>query len=253
MIDSSFSNGTSFLHRLDPRVKIISILIYSIFVAVERSCLPLFYASLLPLLFLFICRLNFRDLGKRIVVVNGFILLLWFFLPFSYPGEKLFSMGFLSASREGIHYCLLITWKCNLILLTTLLLLATSSILNLVHALHHLKLPEKLVQLFYFSYRYIPVIHTEYMTLGQAMKVRAFKAGNNIHTYRSIGYLVGMLLLRAYERSQAIYHAMTVRGFQGTFWTFHHFHWKKADCLASILLLFYFCGFAYFKWNLLLN
>ena len=253
MIDSSFSNGKSFLHRLDPRVKIITTLIYSILVAVERNCLPLFYGSLLPLFFLFICRLNFKELGKRIMVVNGFIVLLWFFVPASYPGEKLFSLGLFSPSREGVHYCLLITWKCNLILLTTLLLLATSPILNIVHALHHLKLPEKLVQLFYFSYRYIPVIHSEHTRLGEAMKVRAFKAGNNIHTYRSIGNMVGMLLLRAHERSQAIYQAMTLRAFQGKFWTFHHFHWNKADSLLSILLLFYFCGFVYFKWNLLLN
>ncbi len=248
MIDSPFSQGKSILHALDPRVKILVISLYSFLIAVERSPAVLLYASFLPLVLFFLSRLRIKEVAKRMLPVNGFILLLWLFLPFSFPGEQVFTLGPLAATREGIFYCLILTWKSNLIFLTTLLLLSTSPIFHLVHALHHLKLPSRLVQLFYFTYRYIPVMHREYTRLSQAAKVRGFQPGNNLHTYRSTGYLIGMLILRAYERSQRIYQAMLARGFQGTFWTLHHFRWRKADGLAGLIFFLYFLGLCYLKW-----
>ena len=243
----SYLSGKTLLHRLDPRLKLMIIFFYSFLVAIEREWFPLFYASFLPLVCLFNCRAYLKKLGKRILVVNGFILLLWVILPFTYPGEKILSFGLLSPTVEGIYFCLLLTLKSNLIIITTILFLSTSQIFHLVHALHHLRVSPKLVQLSYFSYRYIPVIHTEYKRLHQAMKMRGFVPRNSPHTYRSIGYLVGMLLLRAYERSRRIYQAMLTRGFKGVFWTLCHFRWRKRDYLIAILCIFYFSGFFYLK------
>ena len=51
-----------------------------------------------------------------------------------------------------------------------------------------------------------------------AMKARGFRLRCNPHTWRSIGYLFGMLLVRSIERAERILAAMRCRGFQG------HFH-----------------------------
>ncbi len=49
------------------------------------------------------------------------------------------------------------------------------------------------------------------------MKCRGFQPGNSLHTYRSFGYLIGMMLVRAIDRSERILQAMKCRGFQGQF------------------------------------
>jgi len=250
VIDEGLTRGKGGLYALDPRIKIIALTIYSFIVALEKEWIPLLYASLLPVFLLFISsRSTLKAIIKRILPVNGFVLLLWITMPFTYSGDKILTIGYISLSREGVDLCLLITAKANLIFITTFLFLTTSPVMHLVHALHHIRLPKKLVQLFYFSYRYIPVIHKEYSRLYTAMKLRGFNPKNNIHTYRSFGNLIGMIFLRAYERSKRIYQAMLLRGFRGIFWTFYHFEWKRADSISCILLAIYLSGFLWLKWR----
>ena len=80
------------------------------------------------------------------------------------------------------------------------------------------------------------------------MKVRAFHPRTDLHTYRSYAYLVGMLLLRSYERSRRIYQAMLLRGFRGTFWTLHHFRAGRSDFVAGALLGLYLGGMVWLGW-----
>lgn len=103
-------------------------------------------------------------------------------------------------------------------------LLSTSSIFNLIHALHHLNFPEKLIQLFFFTYRHIYTIHSEYIKLNNAIKIRGFKPKTNLNTYKTYAYLVGMMLVRSYVRSKRVYDAMLCRGFKGKFWILDHFY-----------------------------
>jgi cobalt/nickel transport system permease protein len=73
------------------------------------------------------------------------------------------------------------------------------------------------VHLFLFTVRYIAVLGREYQRLRTAMKARGFRMRCDLHTWRSIGYLFGMLLVRSLERSERILAAMRCRGFQGDF------------------------------------
>jgi cobalt/nickel transport system permease protein len=104
-----------------------------------------------------------------LLLVNGFILLLWILLPFTYPGKPIFSLGPLDASGEGIQYALSITIKSNTIILACIALLGTTPVFTLAHALRHLHLPGKLIQLLFFSYRYIHVI---YLDCSRVMNVQ---------------------------------------------------------------------------------
>jgi cobalt/nickel transport system permease protein len=158
-------------------------------------------------------------------------------LPFTFPGENIYTLGSLNISQEGIKYALLITIKSNSIVLAGIALLSTSSIFNLVHALRHLHFPDKLTQLFFFSYRYIHTIHSEYIRLNNALKIRGFKPQTNLHTYKTYAYLVGMMLVRSYDRSKRVYDAMLCRGFKGKFWTLNHFVFKKSDFVAGMVMI----------------
>jgi cobalt/nickel transport system permease protein len=237
LIKENFSEGDSLLHKLDPRVKIIVALLFSVIVAVSDKYTSLIGALFFAIVAVILARLRTREVISRLLVVNSFIFLLWLMLPFTFPGKNIYTLGSLNISQEGIKYALLITIKSNSIILVGIALLSTSSIFNLVHALRHLYLPDKLTQLFFFTYRYTQTIHSEYIRLNNALRIRGFKAQTNFHTYRTYAYLVGMMLVRSYDRSKRVYDAMLCRGFKGKLWTLNHFVFKKSDFITGIVMI----------------
>ena len=98
----NFASGDSLLHRLDPRVKLVIALLFSVIVAVADRSFCLATAFCFSLALLLIARLSLREVFLRLLAVNAFIFFLWLFLPFTYGGEKLFSIGPLTATREGV-------------------------------------------------------------------------------------------------------------------------------------------------------
>jgi cobalt/nickel transport system permease protein len=231
-----FAEGTSVFHRLDPRVKFITLIPYIIVVAIMHGITYPACALTVSTMMIIIARIDTKKLLNRLGVVNIFILFLWLFLPFSHPGQDVFRVGPLTATSEGFLLALSITLKANAIVLATIALLGTSEVFSLAHALVHLKFPRKLVYLFFFFYRYISVLHDEYNRMRRAITIRAFQAKTNLHTYRTYAYLVGMLIVRSSDHSQRIYKAMLCRGFTGKFPVISHFSLKRSDVMWGILM-----------------
>ncbi len=247
----NFATGDSLLHRLDPRIKIVVAVLFSVIVAVADRSLCLAAAICFSLALLLIARLSLREVFLRLLVVNAFIFFLWLFLPFTYGGEKLFSIGPLNATREGIIYALQITVKSNTIVVALIALLATTPIVTLGHALGHLYVPQKLIHLLFFTVRYLQVLHLEYDRLRAAMRIRAFKPGTNLHTYRSFAYLIGMLLIKSFDRADRIRKAMLCRGFHGEFYLLSHFDLQKIDVVMLLIMMLVVGGMASLQWIIL--
>ena len=224
-----FALGESVIHRLDPRAKVMAALMFSVAVALNYSLLGTLTAGIFPALLVSAAGIGWSKVIRRMALVNGFLVFIWLFLPFTVPGETLYTVGPLSVHTEGLERALLITLKSNVILLAVIALLGTTPVFDLVHALGHMGVPQRLVHIFFFCFRYIHVIHDEYSKLLQAMKIRGFKPGTNLHTYRSYSYLVGMLLVRSFDRSHRILAAMKCRGFNGHFYILHHYNMQKSD------------------------
>jgi cobalt/nickel transport system permease protein len=102
-------------------------------------------------------------------------------------------------------------------------------VITLGQALHNLRLPDKLCHLLLFTYRYLHVFELEYLRLVQAMKIRGFQPGTNVHTYRSYANLAAMLLVRSFDRAETVYQAMLCRGFRGVFYSLKTFSWQPRD------------------------
>jgi cobalt/nickel transport system permease protein len=227
-----FAEGASLWHRMDPRVKIVGVACFAVVTAVSHELVALSFALAVALVALFSARLDLKKVAIRLGAVNLFVAFLWFFLPFTTPGHEIASFGPLTVKSEGLALALGITMKANAVMSALIALLGTSTVFSLVHALTHIYVPEKLVQLFFFCYRYISTIHEEYTRLRSSMRIRSFTPKANLHTYRSAANLLGMLFVRSFERSQRIYQAMLLRGFNGTFWTLNHFHMHRSDWWA---------------------
>ena len=249
MIAEPFAHGKSIFHMMDPRVKIPIALGFSVVLAVANKPHVLILGSVFAILLILIARLNLRQVLTRLLIVNTFVAFLWILLPFSFPGTPLFTFWGLQISRQGIAACVDITIKSNAIVLASMVLLSTSTVFGLVHGLHHLRVPNKLVHLFFFSFRYIHVIHMEYHKIINAMKARGFEPGTGLRTYKAYAYLIGTLFLKSSERSKRIYQAMICRGFDGTFWVFQHFSFRKQDLFALIFMGIYVLFLAFMQWG----
>jgi len=233
----TFTHGHSVIHRLDPRIKLVLAFLFSVVVAVSSrwsAFIPGFGTAFLLVL---AARLPLGGVFRRLMVVNGLILFLWFFLPFTVGGMSLWTLGPLVATKEGTLLAALITVRSNVIVLALMALVSTIPVFSLGHAMRALGVPEKIVQLFFFTSRYIHVIHEEYQRLVRALKMRGFERKSNLHTYRTYAYLVGMLLVRSYERAERVKEAMLCRGFQGRFYALSEFHLGLGDLFIATGLL----------------
>ena len=227
----------SFIQRLDPRVKIVVVFLFSVVVAVSNRFVVLITALAISLLIVFMAKTPVKEIIRRLVPVNMLILFLWFFLPFTFAGEPLFFMGPLAATCEGVLYAARITIKSNAIMLMLIALVTSTSIFTLGHAMHELGIPKKIVHLFFFTFRYIHVIHREYVRLANSMKIRGFCPGTDLHTYRTFAYMLGMLLVKSFDRAQRVHNAMLCRGFKGNLYSLSRFSLKGKDVVSLVLMV----------------
>ncbi len=239
MLEEKFAEGSSFIHKLDPRIKVISCIVFIFSVASLTNFYASVVAFLLGVIFLLLANLIKKKTILTLIKINGFILFLWCVIPFSAGGEKIFSFWKLSVTKEGIDLCLLLTLKSNAILMSIISMLLTQPAPVLGKALSCLKFPSKFVFLLLISYRYINLIYEEYNRLMTAAKLRGFVPKTNFKTYKTIGYIFSMVLIKSYDRAERIYKAMVLRGFKGKFYTLYEFSASKKDyifCGATILL-----------------
>lgn len=206
-----------FIRSIDPGVRLLVCALFCLVVISLDRLAAVSLALGLAALTVAAARQKFGTVIRRLGALDGFMLIVLAMLPFSTPGEPLFSVAGFPASREGIVLGAMILLKANAAVLMILALLSSMEPALLGRAMNCLRIPNKFVLLFLFTLRYIEVLSREYWRLRVAMKARGFQMRFDLHTWTSIGYLIGMLLVRSVERSERIVAAMRCRGFNGTF------------------------------------
>ena len=223
------SVADSALQRIDPRVRLAAAATFATVVAVSYDPAALIAALAVAVLLAALARLPAKVVAARLLVVNGLVILLWVMLPFTLPGESLLRVGPLSASREGVLLATQVTLKSNAIVLAFMSLVATLPPATIGHALHRMRVPDKIVHLLLMTYRYIFVLEEEYRRLARAARIRGFRPGTDLHTYRTYAYLVGMLFVRAADRAERVRNAMLCRGFRRRFHSLQEFRTTAWD------------------------
>lgn len=240
MIRESFSEGNSWIHGIDPRLRVTGATAFAVVVAVSYDFRTLTTALLLALCMALSARLDFREVMRRLLAPLIFLLLLWAVLPWSYEGDTLKVWGPLVITRPGVTLCAQISLKTICLMVAFMALVATMTVDTLGHTLNRLWLPDKMVHMLLITYRYLFVIEQEYQRLVRAMKIRNFHPKTNLHSYRTYAYLVGMLFVRASERARRVHSAMICRGFNGRFVSLRSFPPNPLNpvfCLGIIISL----------------
>jgi len=229
----------TFVHRLDPRAKLIATLLF-LFTVISFSkyeiagLLPFF---LYPMLMMTIGEIPFMFIFRKVLIVSPFAIFIGIFNPLLDSGQVLIFNGF-TVSAGWLSF-LSILLKFTLTVSTALLLIATTSFPNVCHALKQLGLPSLFVSQLSFLYRYIFVLMEETMRIVRARDMRSYgKRGRGIRIFVRI---VGILFIRTVERAERIYFAMLSRGFQGDMPSLKRFHIKTGDVVfaASVAVFLY--------------
>lgn len=246
---SALLRGPSYVEGLDPRGKILVAVAFSVVVALVQGFAALGLALAVAAVAVAAARLSPAAVAARLVPLNLFMLLLAVVLPMTAKGEPLWQIGPIAFSQEGLLLAARVALKGNAILLALVLLLGTIEIGTLGHALDHLYVPTKLAHLLLLTVRYLDVLEREYRRLSAAMKLRGFRPRTDRHTLRTYGHLVGMLLVRSFDRSERVVAAMKCRGFQGHFYMLDHFAYTRRDLVFATVSLLGLAALVWTEWS----
>lgn len=205
------------LARRDPRARVVAVMALAVVLYAVPSPAALGAAAGLAVILGLAAALPPGRTVRRLAAVNFFILVLAVTVPLSVPGEVLFRLGPLEWSTPGALRVARIALQANAVMLAAFALLATMDPVRLGFGLRGVGVPDRLTHLFLFMVRYVEVIHQEYHRLADALRLRGFRPRADRHTLRTLGYLVGQLLLRSLDRAERILAAMKCRGFDGRF------------------------------------
>ncbi|GAB4463206.1 MAG: cobalt ECF transporter T component CbiQ [Anaerolineales bacterium] len=238
----------SFLHRLDPRVKVVVTVAFIL----SNALLPDAAWTAFGLSWLFLLFANaLSNLGLGFTFKRSFIALPFALVAvtvlFSIPGEPLTMFRFiawdLTITDAGLLRFISIVVRSWLSVQMAILLVATTRFPDVVHALEHLRVPSILTTIIAFLYRYLFVLVDEVLRLLRAREARSAAAagsrsgGSVAWRARVAGNMAGQLFLRSYERSDRVYNAMLARGYKGRLNTINPHEMRRVDYLAAVLAL----------------
>lgn len=236
----SLSYKDTFIHRLDPRIKVIVTFIFILtvvsFPKYEVSGLIPFF--LFPVLFFSLGDIPVKFIIKKILVVSPFVLFVGIFNPVL-DTTVMYNLYGVLISGGWISFLSIII-KFLLTISAALLLIATTSFPGVCSSLQKLGIPEIFVSQLLFLYRYIFVLMEETMKIVRARDMRTFgKKGQGVKIFVN---LIGVLFIRTIERSERIYQAMLSRGFNGEIRTIKKYRISTADIIFILITLtaFYF-------------
>jgi cobalt/nickel transport system permease protein len=248
MLREPFAVGNSVIHRLDPRVRLLSACAYTVVVALSSNFHVLTAALIISALLVLLAELPAREILKRIFAVNIFIVLLWLVLPVTFYGSIAFKIGPVPVYEAGIITAMQITLKSNAIVLALIALVASMNFSIIGYALNWMRIPDKIVHLLLMTYRYVFLIEQEFRRLIRAARIRGFRPGTNLHTYKTYASIVGVLLVRSTLRADRVHKAMLCRGFKRKFYCLHEFESGKKDWLFAIMMSGIIVILIYFEW-----
>jgi cobalt/nickel transport system permease protein len=207
------ARGITWIHRLDPRAKLITTLVFIVtVVSVDKYTIAqLIPFALYPVALISLANLPAGYFLKKICLVAPFAVLIGMFNPLIdrtvlvYIGSLGISGGWISFGSIMLRFGLTVG--------TALVLIGITSFSGLCLALEKLRVPRVFVVQLLFLYRYLFVLLDEAVRMSRARTLRTLDtAGPNLKTF---GSMVGHLLLRATSRAERIHLAMLCRAFDG--------------------------------------
>lgn len=240
-IDSSFfditaldglARGTTFVHRLDPRAKLVTSLVFIVTIAsFDKYALSALLPFLVyPVALLAGARLPAGFLLKKLLIVAPFAFFIGIFNPL-FDQRILFHLGPLAVTGGWVSFGSILL-RFLLTIGIALILIATTSFPGVCMALEKIGAPRVFAIQLLLLYRYLFVLVSEALRMTRARALRSFH-GRGLGM-RIFGQMIGQLLLRTFDRAQRVHLAMLCRGFNGEIRSVRRLHIGLAEVAFTL-------------------
>ena len=227
--------GDSFLHRLDPRTKLMVVVLFIIALFLSKS----FVSYGLMVLFLAYCvavsKVGLKALFKGMKPVI-FILIFTGVLNLFYSSEgtMIFQWKFLHITTGGLHSAFFMVLRVMLLISGTFLLTYTTSPVH------------ELAMMMSIALRFIPTLIEETDKIISAQKARGanFDDGNLFQRAKAMVPLLVPLFVSSFRRADELATAMECRCYHGGQGRtkLHQLHYHSRDAVAVICCVILFSG-----------
>ena len=218
--------GSSFIHKLDPRTKILATIIYII--AIFFADKPLSYGILTAFaaIVILVSRVPWLLVFKSLKPIWIIVILTMLIHMFTAPGEHIvFTWKFLSVTAEGIDMGVKMAVRLILLLLFSSVLTFTTSPIVLTDGIESLLRPFKslgvpaheLAMMMTIALRFIPTLleETDRIMKAQIARGAAFQSGHLLNRAKNLLPLLVPLFISAFRRADDLAIAMEARCYRG--------------------------------------
>lgn len=237
----------SFIHKLDPRLKIGSLLLLLIAVFFDAGFIGYGILGIFVLIMAMLSKMKPMQIVKAIKPMLIMMLFLMFFnLLFIQRGNLLFSIGFIKIYDQAILQTAYIFIRLILIIIMTTILTATTKPLDLTLGIEHLLSPFKKVgfpahevaMMISIALRFIPTLmeETQRIMKAQASRGVEFSEGSLKDKILSIVSLIIPLFISAFQRAEDLANAMESRNYnpEAKRTRYKQLKWSFADTISMI-------------------
>lgn len=217
--------GTSPIHRMDPRGKIIFMAIYIVELFLAGNLQAMAVSAVFILCCYKISGIPIRMMLKSIKPVLMLIVFTGVLNMLFVDGNVLFQFGFIRITDQGVFYAIVMAVRIIcLIAGTTLLTYTTSPIVltdgleRLMEPLNKLHVPvHEISMMMTIALRFIPTLIEETDKIMSAQKARGadFESGNLIQRAKALVPILVPLFISAFRRADELAIAMECRCYHG--------------------------------------
>jgi len=229
------AEGNSFIHRLDPLVKLIVTIAfigfttsYGIYDLSGIAVMILF-----PVVIYQLAMVSISECFYRMRFVMPLVCAVGVVNPF-FDREILLYIGTVGISGGVVSMVTLII-KGILCVMMSYLLVATTSIEELCNALRKVHVPAFFVTLILLTYRFVAILLEELSIMTDAYKLRA--PGQKGIQFNAWGSFLGQLVLRSVDRAQALYESMVLRGYNGEITYFGNKKYSLGSFISGVIII----------------
>ena len=247
--------GESFIHKLDPRTKILItfLFIISLFI-VDKFVGYIFVVAFLALV-VYVAKISPRYLYKGLKPVFLLIALTAILNIFMLrEGRLLFQLGFIKIYESGIKTALFMAIRLILLIMGTSVLTLTTSPIELTDGIERLLSPfnkvglpvHELAMMMTIALRFIPTLldETDKIMKAQMSRGADFESSNLINRAKNLVPLLVPLFVSAFRRADELAMAMEARCYRGGYnrTKMREAVITTADKVAYLLMILFLAG-----------
>ena len=248
--------GNSFLHRMDPRMKLILCVVYIVLLFVAKGITSFALIVLFTAGIILASGIQFRTIFKSLkplIFILIFTTILNLFWNAGEDGTVLLKLGRLTIYLEGVIRALLMSLRIILLMAgTTVILMYTTSPISLTDAIEQLFAPLNKIKIPVHTFammmtmalRFIPTLLEETQKIINAQKARGadFESGTLIARAKALVPILIPLFSSQFRRAEELATAMECRSYRGgegrTRMTVLHFSSRDYIAVLAVALLF---------------